>query len=292
MTSLTSRITGPRHATRLGPLDQRLVAWRPDIAELSLADRVAVTSYVIPVELVATAAAPMLGAAHADAPAVSEILPGEGFALLDSSHGFGWGYNLRDHYVGYVSLSVLAPRTAPATHRVGPSDALVFATADIKAPVIACLPAGSLVSAPLPADNGFFGAAGGHIHHRHLHPLSGPASDDWVALALGYAGAPYRWGGRQRSGIDCSGLVQMARLMAGHPCRRDSDMQCADTVEITADEAMRGDLVFWPGHVGILLSSDTVLHANAHWMRCVTEPLADISARAGTPPRIGRFPVA
>ena len=40
----------------------------------------------------------------------------------------------------------------------------------------------------------------------------------------------------------------------------------------------RGDLVFWPGHVGIMASATDLLHANAYWMRVVTEPLADVLA--------------
>ena len=41
----------------------------------------------------------------------------------------------------------------------------------------------------------------------------------------------------------------------------------------------RGDLVFFPGHVGIMMDADTLVHANAHWMQVVAEPLADVIAR-------------
>ena len=49
--------------------------------------------------------------------------------------------------------------------------------------------------------------------------------------------------------------------------------------EPATGEPRRGDLVFLPGHVGIMASATDVLHANAHWMRVVTEPLADTLAR-------------
>jgi hypothetical protein len=35
----------------------------------------------------------------------------------------------------------------------------------------------------------------------------------------------------------------------------------------------RGDLVFWPGHVGIMLDPVRLLHANAHHMAVAVEPL-------------------
>ena len=43
----------------------------------------------------------------------------------------------------------------------------------------------------------------------------------------------------------------------------------------------RGDLVFWRGHVGILLDAETLLHANGHHMAVVIEPLAEAIGRIG-----------
>jgi cell wall-associated NlpC family hydrolase len=41
----------------------------------------------------------------------------------------------------------------------------------------------------------------------------------------------------------------------------------------------RGDLVFWPGHVGIMLDPVRLLHANAHHMAVAVEPLRDAAQR-------------
>jgi hypothetical protein len=58
-------------------------------------------------------------------------------------------------------------------------------------------------------------------------------------------------------------------------------MQAEDApTEVPASEARRGDIAVWPGHVGILLDPITLLHANAHWMACVAEPLSDVTGRA------------
>ena len=279
MTPRTTRIAGPRHVHRLGPLDRRTAAWRDDLADIALAAQVAVPTYVAPVTMEVQRQTPLLSADRPDAVAVSELLPGERFALLDSGHGYGWGYAEHDRYVGHVALDALALPAAAATHLIGPGDALIFAQADIKSPVLGTLPAGSRITAT--AGERFATVAGGYVHMRHLLPLAGDPALDWVEIARNYLGAPYRWGGRTRAGIDCSGLVQMARLLAGHACRRDSDMQAADATEIAASTASRGDLAWWPGHIGILLTPDTLLHANAYWMRCMEEPLANVEARVG-----------
>lgn len=289
MTVVTAHITGPRQIEPLGPLDQRTTAWRDDLADIALAGLVAVPHYVTPLMMAAQRATPVLAVDKDDAVAVSELLPGEAFALLDSSHGYGWGYCVHDGYVGHVALDALARPADPAGWMVAPGDALIFTAADIKAPVAATLPAGAHIAGSVAADSaGFIATTQGFIHQRHLLP-AGTATTDWVEAARSFIGAPYRWGGRSRAGIDCSGLVQMARMLAGHNCRRDSDMQAADATAISARQAGRGDIASWPGHIGILTSADTLLHANAHWMRCVEEPLADASARIGSAPQFGRL---
>jgi cell wall-associated NlpC family hydrolase len=50
------------------------------------------------------------------------------------------------------------------------------------------------------------------------------------------------------------------------------------------DGLTRGDLVFWQGHVGIMVDAFMLLHANAHHMAVVAEPLGsavDRIARTG-----------
>ena len=86
--------------------------------------------------------------------------------------------------------------------------------------------------------------------------------------------------------MDCSGLVRMALHEGGVACLRDADQQEAalgQPVEVDPDlmTLQRGDLVFWPGHVGVMQTSGRLLHANAHHMGVATEPLREAVARIG-----------
>jgi len=223
------------------------------------------------------AAAMLREAPAADAVAVSQLLHGEGFAVLDIADGWAWGYGLHDHYVGYVPADALGAPLA-ASHIVDVPNAPVFATADIKAPVVAFWPIGARFASDGETGD-FIATADGYVHARHARPIAAPEQDP-VAVAERLIATPYLWGGRGGAGIDCSGLVQVALGLCGIVAPRDSDQQQALGAALDADAPLRrGDLLFFPGHVGLMVDAETMIHANAHWMAVTVEPLADVVAR-------------
>jgi cell wall-associated NlpC family hydrolase len=126
-------------------------------------------------------------------------------------------------------------------------------------------------------------ADGSFVPTRHIVEIDRFAPD-FVAVAERFTGVPYLWGGRSRLGLDCSGLVQVALHAAGIEAPRDSDMQQAELGEEVAvagdlDGLMRGDLVFWRGHVGVMLDGFLMLHANAYHMGVVAELISSAAER-------------
>ncbi|MGC4252809.1 MAG: NlpC/P60 family protein [Sphingobium sp.] len=259
-------------------LDSRTHAARGDLADVSLAGVLFSAHYARAVKLTCVAAGtPLLAAPGATAQAVSELLRGEIFHALDITTNWAWGFCGHDGYVGYIrreALDVLEE----ATHRVTAECAPLFSAADIKAPVADYWPRYALFAGE---ENGSFIATGeGFIHSRHAKAAS-ERETDWVAVAETYLGQPYIWGGRGHRGVDCSGLVQVALGQCGISAPRDTDLQREGIGSpLPADAPLRrGDRVFFPGLVGIMTDDETLLHANAHWMAVVAEPLADLVAR-------------
>lgn len=131
--------------------DPRTVAIRPDLADIAVAGQYFAPHYVAPMMRSVRHASPLRATSLDDGETLVELLPGEGFALLDVTGGVAWGYRLADHLVGYCPAAALGSPIAP-THRVSSTDAPIFAAADGLATAISSLPAGALVMGSASGD--------------------------------------------------------------------------------------------------------------------------------------------
>lgn len=257
--------------------DARVRAIRPDLADVALADLYFAPHYASPVARgCAVQSVVVCGSPDFAASAVTELLQGEDFQMLDARAGWAWGYCKHDHYVGYVAMAALGEPVA-ATH-VTCATAPLFAQAAIKSPVIRLLPAGARLAGTIDGD--FLATGEGFVHLRHVRAAAAIEAD-WAAVAERALGRPYVWGGRGGLGFDCSGLVQTALAACGIAAPRDTDQQAEALGEALADDAplRRGDIIFFPGHVGLMVDGARLIHANAHAMAVTIEPLADVIAR-------------
>ena len=209
-----------------------------------------------------------------------QLLFGQNFEVLKTQDGWHQGRAIgvwgEPYYEGWVEAMHFGEDVAP-THKVSSLRAPVFSRADIKSPVMMTLSLGSRLAAKT-HDDEFYSIEQGYIHVNHVGALS-ESSGDYTAIAEQYLLLPYIWGGKSADGVDCSGLVQNAIWAAGYSCPRDSGPQSreiGEAVPITDEfeNLMRGDLVFWPGHVAIMIDGSWIIHANAHHMMTQIEPLA------------------
>ena len=264
-------------------IDPRLHAFREDIADARLRDRVNSARYVEGQRLqVMQPIASVRKSPADDAMQVTQALLGETLLSFEEREGWAFVQLDADGYVGYVSAKALTASIQMPTHRVSVPSTLRYSAPNLKSQPASFIPMNASVVVDS-ADGRFSRLHDGHyVWSDHISPL-GMRAADFVAVAEQFLQVPYYWGGKSVWGLDCSGLVQIALGASGVESQRDSDMQEQTLgVHLPVDQLgnlRRGDLVFWNGHVGILTDSQTLLHANGHHMLVVKEPLDEAIKR-------------
>jgi len=256
-----------------------LVLARGELADSALEGLVRADRYrpTTPMQVIVPVA-PVVAAPDATAEQVDQLLFGEIFEVLERSGDFAWGQARRDGYVGYVRAASMSKDTAGPTHWVSALRTFAHAEPAVRSPAAGPVSLNALVTVTEEKD-GFALARGlGWLPAIHILPI-GRTFVEPAAVAERFLGTPYLWGGRSSLGLDCSGLVQQALYACGLGCPRDTGPQQGLGQPILKKALRRGDLVFWRGHVGMMMDAARLAHANGRHMAVAIEPLAEAIRR-------------
>ena len=262
-------------------MDPRLTPARPDLAATHLKRHIKAEKYTkghlsqCTLGNVAMRSTPDPGSSQ-----TSELLFGEHFLILEENDGWAWGQAQYDKYVGYIPVFALSPISHNVHSRISTPLTWAYSEADLKSPPLRGLPMGACL--PLGEEKktkGFMHIPDiGWVWEKHITPLEFHL--DYMVLAEKFINAPYLWGGRTAMGMDCSGLSQISLGLAGVPLPRDTDQQeeaLGNDFNIPnwQDKGVltRGDIVFFPGHVGFMVDDKNLIHANATHMATTIDPL-------------------
>ena len=89
-----------------------------------------------------------------------------------------------------------------------------------------------------------------------------------------FTGVKQVWGGKHFSGIDCSGLIQIFFNYNNKFCPRDTKDQIKFfKKKIKLNNVKKNDLIFWKGHVALIISKNRLIHGYGPLKKVVVMPI-------------------
>lgn len=259
--------------------DRRITPFRADLADEKLRGQVEAERFTTgTVKRVAASFAPLHRNPSREAPVDTQAIFGEAVTVYDEHEGWAWVQLHDDGYVGYLPSVVLGEPGPKATHKVASIRTFIYPGPNLKLPHTDFLTMNSKVAViDMQGDYAQL-TDGGWVYAPHLAAVDARETD-YVSVAERFLHTPYLWGGKTSLGIDCSGLAQTVLTAAGIKAPRDTDMQeqrLGTAIEVKPDLSglQRGDLIFWKGHVGLMMDEANFIHATGHSMTVMIEPLS------------------
>lgn len=230
-----------------------------------------IMSIVVPV-------AGMYATPNTTASLINQAILGDQVNVFEIKDGWAWGQLEKDEYVGYLPEKNLVDGGFDATHRVSVPASFFYPEPDIKSQPATRVFMNSQIEIVGVERDWAKTKDGKFIFAKHICSVDQFGADP-VSEAEKFLNAPYLWGGSTLDGLDCSALVQQAYHACGKPCPRDTDMIETDIGSQGHNSFARGDLVFWDGHIGMMVDEKRMIHANGHHMAVVIEDFTEAEQR-------------
>lgn len=236
---------------------------------------------------------PLADLSTATEPLATQLLYGELFEVEKIENNIATGRRVKDGYVGQINLDCLSPDIIAATHVIDQRGSYILSAAKVTSKSLLRLPFMAQIHVLDDQGENEFVPVRIHglgaekkdawISKKSLTPIYNKASD-FVKVAETLLNAPYLYGGCGDMGLDCSALVQLSLARCGINVPRNSGDQAKSVGQALDIQAprQRGDLVFFKGHVGIMIDAENMIHANASAMCVSVDNLNDFTKKLQT----------
>ena len=226
----------------------------------------------------------------------SECLFGESFELIDNHESWSFGVSVEDKYQGWIKSNALGLFYF-SNHIVSSIRTCLLTKPDVKSPLIQFLPMRSKIEVIDIKNNWakinlYKRKKFGYVLEKDIMEES-IIKSDWVYYSEMLLGTPYRWGGRNSVGIDCSALLQLSKAFSGEKLPRDTSEQFEYFKksnqylifnDIHSKSFFRGNIIFWEGHIAVVIDNESLIHASGFHGKVVIERIKEVIARINTKP--------
>ena len=202
---------------------------------------------------------------------VTQLLYGDTFKKLEGKNSWIKIKNNLDGYIGYIKNGKFS-QNYKNTHKVSVLQSNLYLKANNKNKIKKKLSFGSKIKI-INKKGDFYKFDNLWIKKRDLKKINFKVKDSFKNINK-FINVKYKWGGKHFSGVDCSGLIQLFLNFNNKFCPRDTKDQIKYfKKKIKLSKIKKNDLIFWRGHVAIVISKKKLIHAYGPYKKVVIMPI-------------------
>ena len=189
---------------------------------------------------------------------VTQMIYGDSFSISEKNRKWLKIKIKEDNYKGYIKNKKFQNFQKP-THKIAVLKAKIYKFPN-KLKKIDEITFGSKIKVTGNKAK-FLKFSKGWIGKKNVKPISYKEKNPFRKINI-FKNIKYKWGGKSFNGIDCSALVQVFFNFNKKYCPRDAKDQVKYFKKnIKLKNVKKDDLIFWKGHVAIVLSNKKLIHA-------------------------------
>jgi hypothetical protein len=202
---------------------------------------------------------------------VTQLLYGDSFKILKKKGAWCKIKNEADNYIGFIKKKTFLPKCIN-THKISNLSATLYSKPSLKYKIKKKISFSSKIKV-IEKERNFYKFDNLWIQKKDLKKIEYKEKNIFKYINK-FSSIKYTWGGKHYSGVDCSGLVQIFLNFNNLYCPRDSKDQLKYfKKKVDLKNIRKNDLIFWKGHVAIILSKHQLIHAYGPLKKTVTMPI-------------------
>ena len=202
---------------------------------------------------------------------VTQLLYGDTFKKIKKKGPWIKIKNDLDHYKGFIKNKKF-PSNQKDTHKICKFYANLYFKPNLKSKMKKKISFGSKVKIIEKKDN-FYKFDNLWIKKKNLKKINYKTKDIFKNINK-FVNTKYKWGSKNFAGVDCSGLIQLFFNFNNKFCPRDAKDQIRYfKKKIELENIRKNDLIFWKGHVAVVISKNSLIHAYGPFKKTVKMPI-------------------
>ena len=202
---------------------------------------------------------------------VTQLLYGDTFKKIKKIGSWIKIKNDLDHYKGFIKNKKF-PSNHKDTHKICKLYADLYFKPNLKSKIKKKISFGSKVKI-IEKKGSFYKFNNLWIKKNNLKKINYKTKNIFKNINQ-FINTKYKWGEKNFSGVDCSGLIQLFFNFNSKFCPRDTKDQIKYfKKKIELKNIKKNDLIFWKGHVAVIISRNTLIHAYGPFKKTVKMPI-------------------